>query len=34
VAALAQAQSAAAMKLFTDIDEAEGWLARPLDQIP
>lgn len=34
VAALAQAQSAAAMKLFTDIDEAEAWLARPLDQIP
>ncbi len=34
VAALALAQSAAAMKLFTDIDEAEVWLARPLDQIP
>lgn len=34
VAALALAQSAAGMKLFTDIDEAEAWLARPLDQIP
>lgn len=34
VAALALPQSAAAMKLFTDINEAEAWLARPLDQIP
>lgn len=34
VAALASPQSAAAMKLFTDINEAEAWLARPLDQIP
>lgn len=34
VAALALAGTAAAMKLFTDIDEAEAWLARPLDQIP
>ena len=34
VSALAEAQSAAAMKLFTDINEAEAWLARPLDQIP
>jgi hypothetical protein len=34
VAALALPQSAAAMKLFTNIDEAEAWLARPLDQIP
>lgn len=24
----------AAMKLFTDINEAEAWLGRPLDQIP
>ena len=23
-----------AMKIFTDMDEAEAWLARPLDQIP
>ena len=34
VAALALAGSAAAMKIFTDIDEAEAWLSRPLDQIP
>jgi SpoIIAA-like len=34
VAALALPETAAAMKLFTDIDEAEAWLARPLDQIP
>ena len=34
VAALAEAGSASAMKLFTDINEAEAWLARPLDQIP
>ncbi len=34
VAALAETESASAMKLFTDINEAEAWLARPLDQIP
>ncbi len=34
VAALALPEAAAAMKLFTDINEAEGWLGRPLDQIP
>jgi hypothetical protein len=34
VAALALPETAAAMKLFTDITEAEAWLARPLDQIP
>jgi SpoIIAA-like len=34
VAALALPTSASAMKIFTDIDEAEAWLARPLDQIP
>lgn len=34
VAALALPVSASAMKIFTDIDEAEAWLARPLDQIP
>lgn len=34
VAALTSPESAAAMKLFTDINEAEAWLARPLDQIP
>lgn len=34
VAALALAGTASAMKIFSDIDEAEAWLARPLDQIP
>jgi hypothetical protein len=34
VAALALPEAAAAMKLFTDINEAEAWLGRPLDQIP
>lgn len=34
VAALALPETAAAMKLFTDIDEAEAWLSRSLDQIP
>lgn len=34
VAALALPETAAALKLFTDIDAAEAWLARPLDQIP
>lgn len=34
VAALALPAAASAMKIFTDIDEAEAWLARPLDQIP
>ncbi len=34
VAARAQTESASALKLFTDINEAEAWLARPLDQIP
>lgn len=33
VAALALAGNASAMKIFTDINEAEAWLARPLDQI-
>ena len=33
IAALALTESAAAMKIFTDIDEAEEWLSRPLDQI-
>lgn len=32
-AALAETESASAMKIFTDINEAEAWLARPLDQI-
>lgn len=34
VAALALPETASAMKIFTDINEAEAWLARPLDQIP
>jgi len=34
VAALTVPGTAAALKLFTDMDEAETWLARPLDQIP
>jgi hypothetical protein len=34
VAALALPEAASAMKLFTDINEAEAWLGRPLDQIP
>jgi hypothetical protein len=34
VAALALPESAAAMKIFTDMDDAEAWLARPLDQMP
>jgi hypothetical protein len=33
VAALALPETASAMKLFTDINEAEAWLGRPLDQI-
>ena len=34
VGALALGETASAMKLFTDINEAEAWLGRPLDQIP
>jgi len=34
IAALALAGTASAMKIFADINEAEAWLARPLDQIP
>jgi len=34
VAALALPETAAAMRIFTDINDAEAWLARPLDQIP
>ncbi|MBI1794728.1 MAG: hypothetical protein HYR70_11125 [Chloroflexi bacterium] len=33
VAALALPEAAAAMKIFTDLNEAEAWLSRPLDQI-
>ena len=34
VAAQSLAGTASAMKIFTDINEAEAWLGRPLDQIP
>ena len=34
IAALALPETAAAMKIFTDMDTAEAWLSRPLDQIP
>jgi hypothetical protein len=34
VAARALPETAAALKLFTDINEAEAWLGRSLDQIP
>jgi len=27
-------ETSAAIKIFTDMDEAEAWLSRPLDQIP
>jgi hypothetical protein len=33
IASLALPESASAMKIFTDINEAEAWLARSLDQI-
>jgi hypothetical protein len=29
----ASPETSAAIKIFTDIDEAEAWLARPLDQL-
>lgn len=34
VAALALPETASALKLFTNMEEAEAWLSRPLDQIP
>lgn len=34
IAALALPETAAEMKIFTDADEAEAWLSRPLDQMP
>lgn len=34
VAALALPAAASALKIFTGMDEAEAWLARPLDQFP
>ena len=34
IAALALPETAAAVKIFSDREEAEAWLRRPLDQIP
>ncbi len=34
IGSLALAGTASAMKIFSDINEAEAWLGRPLDQIP
>lgn len=34
VAALALPETASALKLFTNMEAAEAWLSRPLDQIP
>ena len=34
IAALALPETSAAVKIFTDMDEAEAWLSRPLDQMP
>jgi hypothetical protein len=34
IGSLALAGTASAMRIFTDINEAEAWLGRPLDQIP
>ena len=33
IAALALTPASATIKIFTDIDEAESWLSRPLDQM-
>jgi hypothetical protein len=33
IAAAAERPAGAAIKIFTDINEAESWLSRPLDQI-
>ena len=34
IAALALPETAAAVKIFTSMEEAELWLSRPLDQMP
>ncbi len=34
IAALALPETSAAVKIFTDMNEAELWLSRPLDMIP
>jgi len=33
IAALALTPASAAIKIFTDMDEAEAWLSRPMDQM-
>ena len=33
IASLALPETAAAIKIFTDLDQADAWLSRPLDQI-
>ena len=33
IAALALTPASAAIKIFTDLDEAEAWLSRPMDQM-
>jgi len=34
IASLVQPETSAAIRIFSNINEAEAWLARPLDQIP
>lgn len=34
IAALALPETSAAVKIFTDLSEADVWLSRPLDQMP
>ncbi|MFN2215302.1 MAG: hypothetical protein ACK2TS_00005 [Anaerolineales bacterium] len=34
IADLALTQASAAIKIFVDLEEAEKWLSRPLDQLP
>jgi hypothetical protein len=34
IAALALPETSAAVKIFTDMAEADAWLSRPLDQMP
>jgi hypothetical protein len=34
IAALALPETSAAVKIFTDMADAEAWLSRPLDQMP
>jgi hypothetical protein len=34
IAALALPETSAAVKIFTDLEQAEAWLSKPLDQLP